>query len=121
MQFTNILRDLDEDAAIGRLYLPSDALAAAGIAQTDPIAVVGHPGIDAACRWLAAKAHDHYRAADAIMTAKPKGRLRAPRLMSAVYGTILARMETQGWAAPRRRVKLGTLTLARILVTRGLG
>ena len=31
LQFTNILRDLDEDAAMGRLYLPAEALAAAGI------------------------------------------------------------------------------------------
>ena len=31
LQFTNILRDLDEDAGVGRLYLPAEALAAAGI------------------------------------------------------------------------------------------
>ena len=34
LQLTNILRDLDEDAAIGRLYLPREALRAAGIAAT---------------------------------------------------------------------------------------
>ena len=120
LQFTNILRDLDEDAAIGRLYLPSDALEAAGIVGDDPQAIVNHPAISTACRWLAAKAHDHYRAADAIMAAKPTGRLRAPRLMSAVYGTILTRMEAQGWTAPRRRVSLGKARLAWIVLTRGL-
>ena len=31
LQLTNILRDLDEDAALGRLYLPREALLAAGI------------------------------------------------------------------------------------------
>ena len=31
LQLTNILRDIDEDAGIGRLYLPREALAAAGI------------------------------------------------------------------------------------------
>ena len=31
LQLTNILRDIDEDAAIGRLYLPREALADAGI------------------------------------------------------------------------------------------
>lgn len=120
LQFTNILRDLDEDAGIGRLYLPSDALAAAGIVGNDPQTVVNHPAIHAACLWLAAKAHDHYRAADAIIAAKPKGRLRAPRLMSAVYATILTRMQAQGWSAPRRRVGLGKARLAWIVVTRGL-
>ena len=36
LQLTNILRDIDEDAAIGRLYLPREALDAAGITSTDP-------------------------------------------------------------------------------------
>ena len=60
LQLTNILRDLDEDAAMGRLYLPREALAAAGIATRDPKAVVDDPRIDAACRWVAAKAHEQY-------------------------------------------------------------
>src|SRR5262249_53750960 len=37
LQLTNILRDLDEDASIGRLYLPREALAEAGIETTEPV------------------------------------------------------------------------------------
>ncbi len=37
LQLTNILRDLDEDAAIGRLYLPREGLEAAGIDDADPV------------------------------------------------------------------------------------
>ena len=37
LQLTNILRDLDEDAAIGRLYLPRELLAKAGIASYRPV------------------------------------------------------------------------------------
>ena len=37
LQLTNILRDLDEDAAIGRLYLPREFLNEAGITSTDPV------------------------------------------------------------------------------------
>ena len=36
LQLTNILRDLDEDCALGRLYLPREALDAAGIAERRP-------------------------------------------------------------------------------------
>ncbi len=36
LQLTNILRDLDEDASLGRLYLPREALQAHGIIATDP-------------------------------------------------------------------------------------
>ena len=120
LQLTNILRDLDEDAAVGRLYLPSNALERAGIDTRTPAEVLEHPAIDTACRWIAGIAHQHYRRADEIMSARPKGRLRAPRLMSAVYGEILVRMERQGWTAPRTRVKLGKATLIWILIQQGL-
>jgi squalene synthase HpnD len=36
LQLTNILRDLDEDAGIGRLYLPHELLQEAGIVDRDP-------------------------------------------------------------------------------------
>jgi phytoene synthase len=121
LQFTNILRDLDEDAGLGRLYLPDEALSAAGVDGEDPEAVLDHPALGGACGWLAAKAHDHYRAANAVLARRPIGRLRAPRLMSAVYGTILKRMERRGWAAPRERVSLGKGTALWLLATRGPG
>ena len=36
LQLTNILRDIDEDAALGRLYLPREGLLLAGITTDDP-------------------------------------------------------------------------------------
>ncbi len=120
LQLTNILRDLDEDAGIGRLYLPREFLDKARIAGNDPMGVINHPLIDAACRPMAKLAHEHYAAADAVMAKKPAGRLAAPRLMSAVYGEILTKMEQVGWAAPRTRVKIGKIALLWIVLTRGL-
>jgi presqualene diphosphate synthase len=112
LQLTNILRDLDEDWAIGRLYLPSDYLGGA--------TALDDPRIDAASRAVARLAHEHYAKADAVMAARPKGNLRAPRLMGAVYAEILRRMEAQGWAPPRLRVKLPKAQLALIVVRHGL-
>ena len=111
LQLTNILRDLDEDAAIGRLYLPRELLAKAGIVTTDPGVAIGDPRIDGACRDLAALALEHFAAADRVMRARPRGRLLAPRLMSAVYRTILQQMLVEGWVAPRRRVRIGKARL----------
>ncbi len=120
LQLTNILRDIDEDAGIGRLYLPLEALEAAGITAREPLAVVADPRIDAACRWVAQRAHAHYAKAAAIMATRPKGRLIAPRLMGAVYGGILKRMEAEGWATPRRRVSLSKPRLFWLLLRHGL-
>jgi len=120
LQLTNILRDLDEDASIGRLYLPREALDAAGITSSDPDAVIADPRVDAACRQVAAQARAYYAEADAVMARRPAGRLAAPRLMSAVYGRILDGMQAKGWAAPRERVKISKVALVWILLTRGL-
>ncbi|QKR99677.1 presqualene diphosphate synthase HpnD [Sphingomonas sp. CL5.1] len=122
LQLTNILRDVDEDATIGRVYLPAEALADAGVALTTPAEVAADPRLDRAVRPLVALAHDHYRAADAILAARPPGHLLAPRLMEAVYSKLLRRMEARGWAPPRAPVKVSKpallWTLARLLVTR---
>ena len=45
LQLTNILRDLDEDAEIGRLYLPREYLEAAGIMTDDPQAALANPNL----------------------------------------------------------------------------
>ena len=120
LQLTNILRDLDEDAAIGRLYLPREALDAAGVAGSDPATVVADPRVDAAARAVAARAHAHYAQAAAVLRGRPRGRLIAPRLMEAVYSRILARTERRGWAPPRTRVSVGKPELAWLVLTRGL-
>ncbi|MCW6537696.1 presqualene diphosphate synthase HpnD [Sphingomonas lycopersici] len=122
LQLTNILRDIDEDAAIGRVYLPIEALDAVGITPTTPEAVAADPRIDQAVRPLAERARAHYRAADAILAARPAGHLLAPRLMEAVYAKLLTRMETVGWAPPRQRIRVSKpallWTVARLVVTR---
>jgi phytoene synthase len=120
LQFTNILRDLDEDAAVGRLYLPSDALEVAGITVREPDGVLADPNIDRACRWLAAKALEQYDEAEKILHAGHRGRLRAPRLMIGVYRHILRRMIRDTWRAPRHRVSLSKRRLAWVILTRGI-
>src|SRR6202042_290950 len=81
LQLTNILRDIDEDADIGRLYLPREYLFAAGFTSLDPQMVVSDARVDLACRQLAALAHQHYDKAQAVLAARPKGRIATPWLM----------------------------------------
>jgi len=120
LQLTNILRDIDEDAEIGRLYLPRELLRSAGIETDEPTIVVADPRVDGACRELAELAHQHYAAADRVMAARPKGRLAAPRLMGAVYSRILRKTEAVGWAPPRVRAKIGKGELLWVVLRRGL-
>ena len=106
LQLTNILRDLDEDAAFGRLYLPAEALREAGIAATDPLAVLAHPGLGKACARVAERARGHFIEADAIMARNPRRTVRAPRIMAEAYRLILDSLVARGWSHPRRPIHL---------------
>ena len=121
LQLTNILRDIDEDAAIGRIYLPREAIEAQGIAIGDVAAVVGDVRIDGAAQIVAAEAHERFADADAILAARPGGHLIAPRLMAAAYGELLRRMTIAGWAPPRQRVRHNRLALLWTLARLRLG
>ena len=120
LQLTNILRDIDEDAGIGRLYLPREYLVEAGIVTLDPRAAINDPRIDAVCQAVARDAHRWYDGAAAVLAKKPKGRLATPRLMGAVYQEILRRTEAVGWTPPRKRVSLGKGKLLGIVLRHGL-
>ncbi len=121
LQLTNILRDIDEDAGIGRLYLPREYLADAHITTLDPKMVIANPAIDAVCRKLAALAHHHYDEAARILAARPKGRLATPRLMGAVYREILKASEAAGFAPPRHRVSIRRRKLLSLVLRQGFG
>jgi phytoene synthase len=105
LQLTNILRDLDEDCALGRLYLPREALDQAGIGAHDPAAALGSAAIDAAARSVVEEAQRRFGLAREIMNGCPRASVRAPRLMAAVYQAILEQLVARGFAPPRAPVR----------------
>jgi phytoene synthase len=111
LQLTNILRDLDEDAEMGRLYLPREALLAAGIAGSDPATVLSNPALAEACGAVVERARMHFAEADRIMAKAPRATVRAPRMMQGVYRPTLERMVERGWSAPRDRVRVSRAKL----------
>lgn len=120
LQLTNILRDLDEDAAIGRLYLPREALEAAAISEREPRAVVMHANLAQACTPLIRRARDHFEKAARVMDACQRAAVRSPRLMAAVYAQILDRIEQRGFAPPRPRIRVGKTRLLLSLLRHGV-
>ena len=106
LQLTNILRDLDEDAGLGRLYLPREALRDAGIISTDPATVLANPMLGEVCGGIVAVAQSEFESARAIMRQAPRRVVRAPRIMGEAYHLILDRLIACGFAPPRERVRL---------------
>jgi phytoene synthase len=106
LQLTNILRDIDEDAAIGRLYLPKEALEVANIESTDPQTVVSNHNLEPACALIVERARGHFSKANEIMSRCSRRVVRAPKIMGAVYRQMLEDMVSRGWALPRERVRV---------------
>ncbi len=105
LQLTNILRDIAEDADRGRVYLPRELLAAAGIPLT-PSAVRTHPALPKVCAELANIAQGHFDDAAAWMAQCDKTAMKAARLMGATYAALLGALRRAGWRDLRRPVKL---------------
>ena len=116
LQLTNILRDIDEDAGIGRLYLPRELLDAVGIASSDPQIVAADPNVPKVCAPIVERVKVYFAKADEIMARYPRSTVRAPRIMSKYYQEILKRLLARGFAPPRQPVKLSKAAKMSILL-----
>ena len=105
LQLTNILRDIKEDADRGRIYLPREFLAEAGVAA-NPVTILTDPGLPAVCEKLAAVAHGYFRDARAAMESCDRKAMKPARLMAATYDSILSAVERRGWERLNERVSL---------------
>jgi squalene synthase HpnD len=106
LQLTNILRDLDEDADRGRLYLPREVLDRHGIPGTDPRAVLRHPALPAACRDVAAIAEEHFRESQYAMQCCSRRAMRPAAVMAAIYHSTLSALLHSEWRDPAKRVSV---------------
>jgi presqualene diphosphate synthase len=116
LQLTNILRDIDEDAAIGRLYLPREGLLHAGITGDDPAKVISDPALPKVCAPLVERAREHFIQADEVMARNRRRAVRAPRIMSKYYRSILKLLVARGFAPPRHPVRLNKLARIAIIL-----
>jgi squalene synthase HpnD len=116
LQLTNILRDVDEDAGLGRLYLPREALLHAGITGDDPDKVIADRGLPKVCAALAARAKTHFEKSDEIMKRNRRRAVRAPRIMSKYYHGVLDLLLARGFAPPRDPVRVSKLTKIGIIL-----
>src|ERR1700726_3251152 len=112
----DIRRDVDEDAAIGRLYLPREGLLHAGITNIEPLKVFADPALPKVCAPLVTRARAHFEKADEVMGRNPRRVVRAPRIMSKYYRAILELLVARGFAVPRTPVRLNKIARLAILL-----
>jgi presqualene diphosphate synthase len=120
LQMTNILRDLDEDAGLGRLYLPKEALAESGIDEVDIDKVLAHPRLGHACASVVRRARQHFAEASAVMTSCRRESVRSPRVMASVYQALLDKLVARGWTPPRAEVHASKLQFLWAILRHGI-
>ena len=98
LQLTNILRDIEEDAAMGRLYLPRELLALASIEWADPAVVIGDPRLRETCRALAIRADEEFRQAEEAIARCSRKAMRPAIIMMMVYRKTLDRLLEEDWS-----------------------
>ncbi|MDP3342121.1 squalene/phytoene synthase family protein [Frigidibacter sp.] len=107
LQLVNIVRDVDEDAAIDRVYVPASSLARHGVPPGTPSAIVAHPHFALCCEDLAARAAAGFARAELELQEHDAKAMKPARIMMWGYRRLLDRMLAAGFAHPRRRPRLG--------------
>ena len=119
IQITNILRDVEEDASIGRVYLPREMLEDAGI-PCEPEAVARHPALPTVCKRLGAEAAEDYARAATLIRRYSRLKAAPALAMMGVYRRYLELMAAQDFRrnpAPSlssgQKLRAGLLTVVK--------
>jgi len=97
LQLTNILRDVGEDAGIGRLYLPAEFLAEAGIGSSDPVTVAADPRLVQVTTPIGALAEAAFANSEYALAQCDRDAVRPAVVMMNVYRQHLDRLRENGW------------------------
>jgi len=105
-QLTNILRDLGEDSAMGRVYLPQEDLARFGYSAEDLAERCRDERFTTLMRFEVERARSYYRKAEALFDyLEPPGQPILAAMLK-IYGGLLDEIERAGYDVFRRRVSL---------------
>ena len=112
LQLTNILRDVDEDAARGRIYLPLEDVKAFGVSESDLIEGRRTPAVLRLLAFEAQRARGYYLRARAAISDSERARLVVAEIMGDIYYALLERLERDKF--PTTRAALPTSRKATI-------
>jgi len=108
-QLTNILRDVGEDAANGRVYLPREDMARFGVTPAMLSASAVAAELQRLLAFEAARARAYYREAEPLVGMVDPDSRHALWALIEIYRRLLGRIEERGYEVLAARVRLSAL------------
>ena len=96
-QLTNIIRDVKEDAARNRIYLPLEDLRRFGVTEEEILQSVHTAGFNELMEFETMRARDFYRDADAALAPEDRPAMLAAEGMRLIYSALLERIVQSGY------------------------
>jgi 15-cis-phytoene synthase len=96
-QLTNIIRDVGEDAARGRIYLPLEDLANFDVSENEILGSVYSPRLRQLVEFEAQRARQYYREAEEALADEDRGTMLAAEAMRLIYASLLERIARTGY------------------------
>ena len=106
LQLTNILRDVKNDAARGRIYLPQSELKKFGVSEADILASKYSDNYFQLATGVAARAKHFYALAQKTLPPEDRRAMVAAELMGSVYWQLLCKLEQEKFNVFGAPVKL---------------
>jgi phytoene synthase len=105
MQLTNVARDVAEDAAEGRIYLPADERARHGVSARDLVSRRFHPGVRALMEEFCGRADRLYDEAFALLPPGERAAMRPALIMAALYRRLLVEIRNRDYDVLQGKVR----------------
>lgn len=106
LQLTNILRDIQEDAARDRVYLPQDELERFGCSERELFAGEASAAFRRVVAFQVERARAHFGRGRRLLPYLPRRARACVAVMAGIYGSILSHIERDPEVVFQRRVSL---------------
>ena len=121
MQLTNIIRDVREDLAMGRVYLPQDEMARFGYSEEDLRNGVRNQAFRDLMKFQSQRAREYFDRGFKLLPYLSRRSRACPAVLGALYSRVLDRIEASDYDVLESRVSLSKAEKIRITAKTWLG
>jgi phytoene synthase len=106
LQYTNIIRDVGDDARKGRIYLPAEAMQQAAVDAASILRFENTPALSLLLTEMARRAHALYDHAIDLLPATERRAQRPGLMMAAIYRDLLRLVESESFQIMHQRISV---------------